>query len=62
MFAAGSCTGAGLNPVDIDTLSTWQQVGRNRYRLIVVLYIPFQYDLSWHRDQHGGGGCETLLV
>ena len=25
-FAGGSCTGAGLNPVDINKLNTWQQV------------------------------------
>ena len=25
-FAGGSCTGAGLNPVDINKLNIWQQV------------------------------------
>jgi len=25
-FAGGSCTGAGLNPVDVNKLNTWQQV------------------------------------
>ena len=26
VFAGGACTGAGLNPVDLTTLNTWQQV------------------------------------
>jgi len=26
VFAGGSCTGAGLNPIDLDNLTTWQQV------------------------------------
>jgi len=25
VFAGGSCTGAGMNTVDLDLLNTWQQ-------------------------------------
>jgi len=25
-FAAGACTQAGLNPIDVNLLNTWQQV------------------------------------
>jgi len=57
-FAGGACTGAGLNPVDLNRLNTWQQV-IPLYRfvfvvwvvvLMVVLYFYIVFDVSCYLD------------
>jgi hypothetical protein len=44
-FAAGACTQAGLNPIDVNLLNTWQQVISPRIRLIVVLDMVLGFDM-----------------
>jgi hypothetical protein len=66
VFAAGSCTGAGLNPVDINKLNTWQQVRTVTSQNIpdnnVVLHLFLFDDLSYYFDQYGRCGCSVILV
>lgn len=66
VFAAGSCTGAGLNPVDINKLNTWQQVRTVASQIIadnnVVLHILLFDDLSCYFNQYGRCGCSVILV
>jgi hypothetical protein len=70
-FAGGACTGAGLNPVDINKLNTWQQAispflewkfEREPRILMVVLYLSVVFDVSCYFDQYGDCGCQIVLV